>query len=79
MNAELIGRWEAGDEEMPFTFKYGQHWEVECGSKVFDRIVIEPDNEIGGKGSGIVSFKRLKLCFLLRSFEIGRASCRERV
>ncbi|KAH8663708.1 heterokaryon incompatibility protein-domain-containing protein [Tricladium varicosporioides] len=52
-NAELIGRWKAGDEEMPFTFLYSQHWEVEAGSRVFDKIVIEPDKDRGGKGSGI--------------------------
>ena len=65
-NAELIARWEAGDEEMPFTFSYSQHLDVEDGSRVFNKIVVEPDKERGGKGSAIVSFLEAHtfvLCF----------------
>jgi hypothetical protein len=56
-NTELIEKWEAGDEAMPFRFLYSQHWEAEIGSRVFKDIYISPDKDRGGEGSAIVSFK----------------------
>ena len=56
---------------MPFTFFYSQHWELEGGSRMFEKLVIEPDRERGGKGSEMVSnFWRGGFCFVLHGFKM---------
>jgi hypothetical protein len=56
-NAELIEKWKAGDEAMPFCLLYSQHLEAESESRDFEDICILPDMNRGGEGSAIVSIK----------------------